>query len=128
MINNKRKFYSDMAKLSKVDARLLESLEAKYGTNGLVTAIQSIIPSNVDILPNEAEGLTPEEATLDFLRKLEGHCIRLQEIHWNTRKMNTHKTTDDMFNVTQEILSLLQDVTDAARSLNVRVTNPEDFP
>ena len=39
-----------------------------------------------------------------------------------------HKTTDDMFNVTQEILSLLQDVTDAARSLNVRVTNPEDFP
>lgn len=39
-----------------------------------------------------------------------------------------HKTTDDMFNVTQEILSLLQDVTDAARSLNVKVTNFEDFP
>ena len=38
-----------------------------------------------------------------------------------------HKTTDDMFNVTQEILSLLQDVTDATRSLNVRVTNVEEF-
>ena len=38
-----------------------------------------------------------------------------------------HKTTDDMFNVTQEILSLLQDVTDATRSLSVRVTNVEEF-
>ena len=28
-----------MSKLSKVDARLLESLEVKYGTDELVTAI-----------------------------------------------------------------------------------------
>ena len=39
-----------------------------------------------------------------------------------------HKTTDDMFNVTQEILALLQDVANSEKNLNVRVTNPEDFP
>ena len=39
-----------------------------------------------------------------------------------------HKTTDDMFNVTQEILALLQDVTDSTKNLNVKVTNPQDFP
>ena len=80
-----------MAKLSKVDARLLESLEAKYGPEELVTVIQSVTPSIVEVHPDEAEGISPEEATLDFLRKLEGHCVRLQEIHWNTRKRNIHK-------------------------------------
>ena len=85
-----------MARLSKVDARLLESLEAKYGPEELVTVIQSLTPSIVEVHPDEAEGISPEEVTLDFLRKLEGHCVRLQEIHWNTRKRNIHNTTDDM--------------------------------
>ena len=77
-----------MARLSKVDARLLESLEAKYGPEELVTVIQSLTPSIAEVHPNEVEGISPEEATLEFLRKLEGHCVRLQEIHWNTRKRN----------------------------------------
>ena len=85
-----------MSKLSKVDARLLESLEVKYGTDELVTAIQSITPSIAQVLTDKTEEISPEEATLDFLRKLEGHCVRLQEIHWNTRKRNIHNTTDDM--------------------------------
>lgn len=93
-----------MAKLSEVDARLLESLEAKYGTEELVTVIQSLIPSIAEVLPNDAEGSSPEEATLDFLRKLEGHCVRLQEIHWNTSKMNTHRTTDHMRNMLHSVI------------------------
>jgi hypothetical protein len=93
-----------MAKLSEVDARLLESLEAKYGTEELVTVIQSLTPSIAEVLPDEVEGPSPEEATLDFLRKLEGHCVRLQEIHWNTSKMNTHKTTDDMKNMLHYVI------------------------
>ena len=38
-----------------------------------------------------------------------------------------HKTTDDMFNVTQEILSLLQAVANSEKKLDVRVINPEDI-
>ena len=93
-----------MAKLSKVDARLLESLEAKYGPEELVTVIQSVTPSIVEVHPDEAEGISPEEATLDFLRKLEGHCVRLQEIHWNTRKRNIHNTTDDMKKMLHDVI------------------------
>lgn len=93
-----------MAKLSKVDARLLESLEAKYGPEELVTVIQSLTPSIVEVHPDEAEGISPEEATLDFLRKLEGHCVRLQEIHWNTRKRNIHNTTDDMKKMLHDVI------------------------
>ena len=93
-----------MAKLSKVDARLLESLAAKYGPEELVTVIQSVTPSIVEVHPDEAEGISPEEATLDFLRKLEGHCVRLQEIHWNTRKRNIHNTTDDMKKMLHDVI------------------------
>lgn len=93
-----------MAKLSKVDVRLLESLEAKYGTEELVTAIQTLIPSTVEVIHDEVEGVSPEEATLDFLRKLEGHCVRLQEIHWNTRKRNIHNTTDDMRSMLHDVI------------------------
>ena len=93
-----------MAKLSEVDARLLESLEAKYGPEELVTVIQSVTPSMVEVHPDEAEGISPEEATLDFLRKLEGHCVRLQEIHWNTRKRNIHNTTDDMKKMLHDVI------------------------
>ena len=93
-----------MAKLSKVDARLLESMEAKYGPEELVTVIQSVTPSIVEVHPDEAEGISPEEATLDFLRKLEGHCVRLQEIHWNTRKRNIHNTTDDMKKMLHDVI------------------------
>ena len=93
-----------MAKLSKVDARLLESLAAKYGPEELVTVIQSVTPSIVEVHPDEAEGISPEEVTLDFLRKLEGHCVRLQEIHWNTRKRNIHNTTDDMKKMLHDVI------------------------
>ena len=93
-----------MAKLSKVDARLLESMEAKYGPEELVTVIQSVTPSIVEVHPDEAEGISPEEVTLDFLRKLEGHCVRLQEIHWNTRKRNIHNTTDDMKKMLHDVI------------------------
>ena len=93
-----------MAKLSKVDARLLESLQAKYGPEELVTVIQSLTPSIVEVHPDEAEGISPEEVTLDFLRKLEGHCVRLQEIHWNTRKRNIHNTTDDMKKMLHDVI------------------------
>ena len=93
-----------MAKLSKVDARLLESLEAKYEPEELVTVIQSVTPSIVEVHPDEAEGISPEEVTLDFLRKLEGHCVRLQEIHWNTRKRNIHNTTDDMKKMLHDVI------------------------
>ena len=93
-----------MAKLSKVDARLLESLEAKYGPEELVAVIQSVTPSMVEVHPDEAEGISPEEVTLDFLRKLEGHCVRLQEIHWNTRKRNIHNTTDDMKKMLHDVI------------------------
>ena len=44
-----------MTKLSKVDARLLESLEVKYGTDELVTAIQSITPSIAQVLTDKTE-------------------------------------------------------------------------
>ena len=93
-----------MAKLSKVDVRLLESLEAKYGTEELVTTIQSFNPTVVEIIPSKAEGISPEEATLDFLRKLEGHCVRLQEIHWNTRKRDIHYTADDMRSMLHSVI------------------------
>ena len=93
-----------MAKLSKVDARLLESLEAKYGPEELVAVIQSVTPSMVEVHPDEAEGISPEEVTLDFLRKLEGHCVRLQEIHWNKRKRNIHNTTDDMKKMLHDVI------------------------
>ena len=93
-----------MAKLSKVDARLLESLEAKYGPEELVTVIQSVTPSIVEVHPDEAEGISPDEATLDVLRRLEGHCVRLPEIHWNTRKRNIHNTTDDMKKMLHDVI------------------------
>ena len=53
-----------MARLSEVDARLLESLEAKYGPQELVTVIQSLTPSIAEVHPNEAAGISPEENTL----------------------------------------------------------------
>lgn len=87
-----------MQRLSQVDARLLEALEAKYGTDELVTVIQAMTPSIAAVV-NDEETTSPEEATVDFIRKIEGHRLRMQEIHWNTKKFNTHRNTDDVKNM-----------------------------
>lgn len=87
-----------MQRLSEVDARLLETLEAKYGTEELVTVIQAMTPSIAQVIDDD-DATSPEEATVDFIRKIEGHRLRMQEIHWNTKKINTHRNTDDIKNM-----------------------------
>lgn len=106
-------------KISQVDKRLLESLEAKYESVDLIAAINAIadpiinVPAE-DVVNVKDEVVSCEEATLDFLRSLEGHVIRLQEIHWNTPKKRTHDATNDIIEL---LRTLIDDVAENMQGL-----------
>lgn len=95
-----------MKRISRQDRMLLESLENKYGTDAVATAIMTIANRenavSVDTVDNV---VTPQEAVLDFIKFIEGVRIRLREIHWEAERNSRHLLTDD-------IISSLEDSED----------------
>lgn len=88
--------------MHRQDRMLLESLEDKYGTDAIATAIMAIANKGNDIAE---ETIMPQEAVLDFIKYIEGVRIRLREIHWMAERNSKHLLTDD-------IISSLEDAED----------------
>lgn len=92
-----------MKRIRRQDRMLLESLEDKYGTDAVATAIMAIAnKQNADTMEKI---VTPQEAVLDFIKFIEGVRIRLREIHWEAERSSRHLLTDD-------IISSLEDSED----------------
>ena len=91
-----------MKRMHRQDRMLLESLEDKYGTDAIATAIMAIANQDNDIAE---ETIMPQEAVLDFIKYIEGVRIRLREIHWMAERNSKHLLTDD-------IISSLEDAED----------------
>ena len=64
-----------MKRIHRQDRMLLESLEDKYGTDAIATAIMAIANKKNNI---KEEVITPQEAVLDFIKYIEGVRIRLK--------------------------------------------------
>lgn len=91
-----------MKRIRRQDRILLESLEDKYGTDAIATAIMAIANKQNNI---EEETITPQEAVLDFIKYIEGVRIRFRELHWSAERNSKHVLTDD-------IISSLEDFED----------------
>ena len=71
-----------MKRISRQDRMLLESLENKYGTDAVATAIMTIANRENAVAVDTVDNVvTPQEAVLDFIKFIEGVRIRLREIH-----------------------------------------------
>ena len=91
-----------MKRIRRQDRMLLESLEDKYGTDAIATAIMAIANKQNDV---EEDVVTPQEAVLDFIKYIEGVRIRLRALHWVAERNSRHMLTDD-------IISSLEDFED----------------
>ena len=82
-----------MKRVLRQDRMILESLEEKYGTDAIASAIMAIANRNngVDV---EEKIVSPQEAVLDFIKYVEGVRIRLREIHWEAERHSKHILTD----------------------------------
>ena len=78
---------------------LLESLEEKYGTDAIATAIMAIANKQNNI---KEEAITPQEAVLDFIKYIEGVRIRLKEFHWVAERNSKHLLNDDISSSLEE--------------------------
>ena len=88
-----------MKRIIRQDRMLLESLENKYGTDAIATAIMSIANRNNNV---QDVAITPNEVVLDFIKYIEGVRIRLREIHWSTERHSKHILTDDIISSLEE--------------------------
>ena len=87
--------------MNRQDRILLESLEDKYGTDAIATAIMAIANKQNNV---EDENVTtsPQEAVLDFIKYIEGVRIRLRELHWVAERNSKHLLTDEMISSLEE--------------------------
>lgn len=83
------------------DRVLLESLEDKYGTDAIATAIIAIANNQNGF--SEKNNFSPEEAVLEYVKYIEGVRIRLREIHWSTERHSKHILTDDIISSLEEM-------------------------
>ena len=88
-----------MKRIRRQDRMLLESLEDKYGTDAIATAIMAIANKQNAV---EEEVVTPQEAVLDFIKYIEGVRIRLRELHWVAERNSKHLLTDDIISSLEE--------------------------
>ena len=88
-----------MKRIRRQDRMLLESLEDKYGTDAIATAIMAIANKQNDV---EEEVVTPQEAVLDFIKYIEGVRIRMRELHWVAERNSKHMLTDDIISSLEE--------------------------
>ena len=88
-----------MKRIHRQDRMLLESLEDKYGTDAIATAIMAIANKKNNI---KEEVITPQEAVLDFIKYIEGVRIRLRELHWSAERNSKHMLTDDIISSLDE--------------------------
>lgn len=91
-------FYQ-MKRIHRQDRMLLESLEEKYGTDAIATAIMAIANKQNNI---KEEAITPQEAVLDFIKYIEGVRIRLKEFHWVAERNSKHLLNDDISSSLEE--------------------------
>lgn len=102
-----------MKRVLRQDRMLLESLEEKYGTDAIASAIMAIANRNngVDIVD---ERVSPQEAVLEFIRYIEGVRIRMRELHWEAERFSKHTLTDtiigDLESFEDDIAEQLQGV------------------
>ena len=89
-----------MGRIHRQDRVLLESLEDKYGTDAIATAIMAI--ANCQNTEIHEKVITPQEAVLDFIKYIEGVRIRLRELHWSTERHSSHILTDDIISALEE--------------------------
>ena len=88
-----------MKRIHRQDRMLLESLEEKYGTDAIATAIMAIANKQNNI---KEEAITPQEAVLDFIKYIEGVRIRLKEFHWVAERNSKHLLNDDISSSLEE--------------------------
>ena len=88
-----------MKRIHRQDRMLLESLEEKYGTDAIATAIMAIANKKNNI---KEEVITPQEAVLDFIKYIEGVRIRLKEFHWVAERNSKHLLNDDISSSLEE--------------------------
>ena len=88
-----------MKRIRRQDRMLLESLEDKYGTDAIATAIMTIANKQNAV---EEDVVTPQEAVLDFIKYIEGVRIRLRELHWVAERNSKHMLTDDIISSLEE--------------------------
>ena len=88
-----------MKRIRRQDRMLLESLEDKYGTDAIATAIMAIANKQNAV---EEDVVTPQEAVLDFIKYIEGVRIRLRELHWVAERNSKHMLTDDIISSLEE--------------------------
>lgn len=88
-----------MKRIRRQDRMLLESLEDKYGTDAIATAIMAIANKQNMV---EEESITPQEAVLDFIKYIEGVRIRIRELHWVAERNSRHMLTDDIISTLEE--------------------------
>ena len=88
-----------MKRIHRQDRMLLESLEDKYGTDAIATAIMAIANKQNNI---KEEAITPQEAVLDFIKYIEGVRIRLKEFHWVAERNSKHLLNDDISSSLEE--------------------------
>lgn len=93
-----------MARLRRQDRVLLESLEDKYGTDAIATAIMHIA-NRQNAIEEEPKVKSPTEAVLDYIKYIEGVRLRMRELHWSVKRKSEHTLTDD-------IISKLTDMED----------------
>lgn len=88
-----------MKRVTRQDRMLLESLEDKYGTDAIATAIMAIANKQNNVTEDT---ITPQEAVLNFIKYLEGVRIRLREMHWVAERNSKHLLTDTIMSSLEE--------------------------
>lgn len=82
----------------------IEDIVSALNSHSVNTEMENTKSTDYE-LSVENELMQPEEAILNFIKRIEGIRINLKEIHWNTTKTKTHNIANDFM----YILDTLQD-------------------